>query len=244
MVRLLVVAYRTLGGVPLLEEVATQVAAGPTHVHVLVPIGDGGSDAVVAARQRLAAEQDRLTRVGAQVTGEVVATPADRAVLDELARGAYDQVVVCTLPRGLSRWLRDDLVDTVRAASEVPVRHVTAPAGRADRLTSRAVRLTVYLGESDRYAGRPLGPELVLRAQRAGLAGATLVRGLEGFGARQELHSARLLALSEDLPIVVTLVDTADRIEAFLPVVDELMDGGLVTREELDVISYRQRAAP
>jgi uncharacterized protein len=241
MSRLLVVAYRTLGGVPLLDEVAEHVADGPTRVHVLVPIGDGGSEAVVAAREQLTAEQERLSAVGAEVTGEVVAAPPRDAILDALERDPYDEVVLCTLPKGLSRWLRDDLVAAVTAATDVPVRHVTAPAGRADRLATRAVRLTVYLGESDRYDGRPLTAEIVRRARRAGLAGATVLRGLEGFGASQVVRTARLVARSDDLPVVVVLVDTHERIEAFLPVLDELLDSGLVTSEELDVVVYGRR---
>jgi uncharacterized protein len=150
-------------------------------------------------------------------------------------------VVLCTLPRGLSRWLRDDLVAAVTAATDVPVRHVTAPAGHADRLATRAVRLTVYLGESDRYEGRPLTAEIVRRARRAGLAGATVLRGLEGFGASQVVRTARLVARSDDLPVVIVLVDTRDRVEAFLPVLDELLDSGLVTSEELDVVVYGRR---
>jgi uncharacterized protein len=244
MSQLLVVAYRTLGGVPLLEEVAAHVAREPTRIHVLVPIGDGGGEAVVAAREQLTAEQERLAAVGAEVTGEVVAQPPRDAILDTLARGHYDEVVLCTLPRGLSRWLRDDLVDAVTAATDVPVRHVTAPAGHADRLATRGVRLTIHLGESDRYEGRPLAGEIVRRARRAGLAGATVLRGLEGFGASQVVHTARLVSLSDDLPLMVVLVDTPERIEAFLPVLDELLDSGLVTSEELDVLVYGRRAGP
>jgi uncharacterized protein len=238
MSRLLVVAYRTLGGLPLLDEVAAQVAQGPTHVHVLVPVAADDEAAEATARASLRAEEERLAAVGAEVTGEVVAVAPLDAVRSAVAASGYDEVVICTLPRGLSRWLRDDLVTAVRGATDVPVRHVTAPAGRPDRLTTRATRLTAYLGESDRTDGRSVASEIVQRARRAGLAGATVVRGLEGFGAGQVVHTARLVSLSEDLPVVVTIVDTRDRIEAFLPVLDELVTGGLITTEDVDVVSY------
>jgi hypothetical protein len=182
MSRLLVVAYRTLGGLPLLEEVAERMAGGPTHVHVLVPLAAGDDAAEATARASLRTEQERLAAVGAEVTGEIVAMAPLDAVRSALAAAAYDEVVLCTLPRGLSRWLRDDLVTAVRAATDVPVRHVTAPAGRPDRLTTTAVRLTAYLGESNRVGGRSVASEIVQRARQAGLAGATVVRGLEGFG--------------------------------------------------------------
>ncbi|EME96669.1 DUF190 domain-containing protein [Streptomyces mobaraensis NBRC 13819 = DSM 40847] len=101
-----------------------------------------------------------------------------------------------------------------------------------------ALRLTVYLGESDTAHGRPLASELVHRAHRAGLAGASVFRGVEGYGASSRVHTARLLSLSEDLPVAVVIVDVPERVRAFLPVVDELLDegsGGLVTLDEVEV---------
>ena len=77
------------------------------------------------------------------------------------------------------------------------------------------------------------------RARAAGLAGATVIRGLEGFGAHSRLHTTRILRLSEDLPVVVEIVDNADRIEAFLPALDEMVDEGMVTLEKVRVIAYR-----
>ncbi|MGK5639600.1 DUF190 domain-containing protein [Streptomyces sp. URMC 126] len=101
-----------------------------------------------------------------------------------------------------------------------------------------ALRLTVYLGESDTAHGRPLFSELVHRAHRAGLAGAGVFRGIEGYGASSRVHTTRLLSLSEDLPVAVVIVDVPERVRAFLPVVDELLDGhpgGLVTLDEVEV---------
>lgn len=110
-------------------------------------------------------------------------------------------------------------------------------------LTGRGERLTIFIGESDRHRHRPLHTEIVERARRAGLAGATVVRGIEGFGASSHLHTARVLRLSEDLPVVVTIIDAAERIDAFLEVLDELVTGGLVVREPVEIVTHRARGA-
>jgi PII-like signaling protein len=108
-----------------------------------------------------------------------------------------------------------------------------------------ALRLTVIVGESDRVAHRPLYTEIVHRAHQAGLSGATVLRGIEGFGASQEIHTSRLLSLSEDLPVVVVIVDDAERIEAFLPVLDDIVTEGLVLVDEVRVVRrVARRPAP
>lgn len=99
--------------------------------------------------------------------------------------------------------------------------------------------LRIFLGESDKHEGRPLYEWLVLQAREAGLAGATVLRGIEGFGAHSRLHTAKILRLSEDLPIVVEIVDLAEKIEAFLPTVDGAIGEGLATVEKVDVRFYR-----
>ena len=99
--------------------------------------------------------------------------------------------------------------------------------------------LRVFIGESDRWEGRPLYEAIVHRARAAGLAGATVIRGLEGFGAHSRLHTTRILRLSEDLPVVVEIVDEAERIERFLPALDEMVVEGMVTLEKVRVIAYR-----
>jgi PII-like signaling protein len=99
--------------------------------------------------------------------------------------------------------------------------------------------LRIFIGESDHWEGRPLYEAIVHRARAAGLAGATVVRGLEGFGAHSRLHTTRILRLSEDLPVVVEIVDEAEKIEAFLPALDEMVDEGMVTLEKVRVIAYR-----
>ncbi|MFF2924756.1 DUF190 domain-containing protein [Streptomyces celluloflavus] len=110
----------------------------------------------------------------------------------------------------------------------------------AARLDGPALRLTVLVGERDVWHHRPLYVEIVHRARAAGLAGASVFRGIEGFGAASLIHTQRLLSLSEDLPVAVVIVDTEERVRAFLPQVDELLvTGGLVTLEACEVITYR-----
>lgn len=104
-----------------------------------------------------------------------------------------------------------------------------------------ATRLTIYLGESDTWHHKPLYTELVRRAHAAGLAGASVFRGIEGFGTSSEVHTTRLLSLSEDLPVAVVIVDTPERIESFLPQVDEVVAEGLVTTDEVTVMVHRYR---
>jgi len=105
-------------------------------------------------------------------------------------------------------------------------------------LSGAAQRLTVYVGDSDHYRHHSLATEIVHRAHSAGLAGCSVFRGSEGFGASRRLHTAHLLSLSEDLPVAVVIVDAAERIQAFLPVLDELVTEGLVTVEDVTVHRY------
>jgi PII-like signaling protein len=107
------------------------------------------------------------------------------------------------------------------------------------RLEGEGKLLRIFIGESDRWHGRPLYQAIVERAREEGLAGATAVRGIEGFGAKSHLHTARILRLSEDLPVVIEIVDTAERIDALLPLLDEMVEDGLVTIEPVHIVSYR-----
>ena len=99
--------------------------------------------------------------------------------------------------------------------------------------------LRIFIGENDRHEGKPLHEWLVRKAREHGLAGATVLRGLEGFGAHSRLHTARILRLSSNLPLVVEIVDTEEKIEAFLPVVDEAVREGLATVEKVAIRFYR-----
>ena len=105
-----------------------------------------------------------------------------------------------------------------------------------------AVRLTVVVGEEDQHHHGPLATQVVHRAHAAGLAGASVFRGCEGFGAGSQVHTSRILSLAEDLPLSVVLVDTAAKVEAFLPVVGALLEesgaGGLVTLEDVTVVRF------
>jgi len=99
--------------------------------------------------------------------------------------------------------------------------------------------LRIFVGESDRSGHRPLYEEIVLKAREAGLAGATVLRGVMGFGRNSILHTAKILRLSEDLPMVIEIVDSLEKVEAFMPQLDEMIKDGLVTLEEVKVVHYK-----
>jgi PII-like signaling protein len=106
-------------------------------------------------------------------------------------------------------------------------------------LEGPAVRLTIFVGESDQHGHQPLARELIHRAHTAGLAGATVLRGVEGFGASNHVHTTSILRLSGDLPVMIVLVDTAEKIDAWWGEVEELVAEGLVVREDVQVLRYR-----
>jgi uncharacterized protein len=97
----------------------------------------------------------------------------------------------------------------------------------------------VFIGESDRHAGHPLYEVIVAAARKKGLAGATVVRGVMGFGANSRIHTSKILRLSEDLPMVIEIVDATEKIESFLPELQELVKDGLITIEKMRVLAYR-----
>ena len=110
------------------------------------------------------------------------------------------------------------------------------------KLEGPATRLTIFVGETDQWHHKPLYTEIVHRAHAAGLAGATVIRGIEGYGATSRIHTTRLVSLSEDLPVAVVIVDSAEHIAAFLPELDELIAQGLVILDAVEVIKYVGRA--
>jgi len=110
------------------------------------------------------------------------------------------------------------------------------------KIEGPAVRLTIFIGEDDTWHHKPLYHEIVHRAHTAGLAGASVLRGIEGYGASSRVHTTRLLSLSQDLPIAIVIVDQDDRIRAFLPQLDQLVTEGLVIIDPVEVIRYVGRA--
>jgi len=110
------------------------------------------------------------------------------------------------------------------------------------RLEGHQKRLTIFVGESDHHGRTPLATEIVQRAHTAGLAGASVFRGVEGYGASNHIHTTRILSLSDDLPIAVVIVDTDHAIQAFLPQLDELITEGLVIIDEVEVVKYVGRS--
>lgn len=106
-------------------------------------------------------------------------------------------------------------------------------------LPEEGLLLRIFIGESDKYGGRPLYEAIVDEARRRGLAGATVLRGIRGFGANSRIHTSKILRLSEDLPIVIEIVDEADKINAFLPDLNGMIHEGLVTLERVRIVLYR-----
>jgi PII-like signaling protein len=107
------------------------------------------------------------------------------------------------------------------------------------KLEGEGTLLRIFIGESDKHGRKPLYQAIVEMLREEGLAGATVLRGIEGFGATSRLHTARILRLSEDLPIVIEVADTAERIESIMPKIDEMVSEGLVTLERVEVVTYR-----
>jgi uncharacterized protein len=106
-------------------------------------------------------------------------------------------------------------------------------------LPHEAMLLRIFIGESARWKHQPLYEAIVLKARELHLAGATVLRGPMGFGKSSRLHTAKILRLSMDLPLVIEIVDTEEKLNAFLPILDEMMKGGLITLEKVRVIDYR-----
>ena len=107
------------------------------------------------------------------------------------------------------------------------------------KIPKEAVLLRVFIGENDRWGHQPLHEAIVLKARELHLAGATVLRGAMGFGMSSRLHTAKILRLSQDLPVIIEIVDGGEKINAFLPILDAMMGGGLVTLEKVTVIHYR-----
>lgn len=100
-------------------------------------------------------------------------------------------------------------------------------------------RVRIYIGESDQWHGRPLYAAIVQEARKRGLAGATVARGIMGYGAASVIHEPHLFRLSNDLPVVIEIVDTDEKVQAFLPCLDELVHEGMITTSEVEIIAYK-----
>lgn len=107
------------------------------------------------------------------------------------------------------------------------------------KLTGKASLLRIFIGENDKYKGKPIYELIVFRARELKLAGSTVLRGIMGFGAHSHLHTAKILRLSEDLPIVIEMVDTRENLEKIMPFLDEIIKDGLITIEEVEIIKYQ-----
>lgn len=107
------------------------------------------------------------------------------------------------------------------------------------KLSGEAELIRIFIGETDKWGGRPLYEVIVEEARALGLAGATVLRGIAGFGANSRIHTAKILRLSEDLPLIIEIVDRAERLQPFLARLDSLISDGLVTRERVEVMVYR-----
>ncbi len=112
------------------------------------------------------------------------------------------------------------------------------------KLPEEGMLLRIFIGESDSYKGKPLYEQIVLKAREMNLAGATVTRGLMGFGAHSRMHSAKVLRLSDDLPMVVEVVDTEENLNRLMPFLDETVEEGLITLEKVRVIKYRHTKKP
>ena len=106
------------------------------------------------------------------------------------------------------------------------------------RIEGQAKLVRIYIGETDRWHGQPLYMAILLKAREMGLAGGTVFRGIAGYGANSVIHTANILRLSEDLPVVIEIVDTDEKIQAFLPVLDEMVKEGLILLREVEVVKY------
>jgi len=107
------------------------------------------------------------------------------------------------------------------------------------RLEGEGKLLRLFIGESDTWHGKPLYQAIVERVRQEGLAGATVLRGIEGFGADSHLHTSRILRLSEDLPVVIEIVDIPEQIDRVVPILDEMVGEGMLTLERVQIVSYR-----
>ena len=109
------------------------------------------------------------------------------------------------------------------------------------KLPEEGMLLRIFIGESDSFKGKPLYEQIVLKARELNLAGATVIHGTMGFGAGSRIHTSKIVRLSEDLPIIVELVDTEEKLNSLMPFLDETVEEGLITMEQVKVVKYRRK---
>lgn len=109
-------------------------------------------------------------------------------------------------------------------------------------LTEDGYLLRIFIGESDKKEGIPLYEWIVRKAKHEGISGATVLRGIEGFGGSSQIHTAKILQLSTDLPIIIELIDSLEKIEAFMPIIESAVEGGLVTQEKAKIRLFKKKA--
>jgi PII-like signaling protein len=109
------------------------------------------------------------------------------------------------------------------------------------KLPEEGMLLRIFIGESDSFKGKPLYEQIVLKARELNLAGATVIHGTMGFGAGSRIHTTKIVRLSEDLPMIVELVDTEEKLNTLMPFLDETVEEGLITMERVKVVKYRRK---
>lgn len=112
------------------------------------------------------------------------------------------------------------------------------------KLPDKGILLRIFIGETDSYHGKPSFEQIILKARELHLAGATVTRGIMGYGANSRIHTTKLLTLSEDLPIIIEIVDTEEKINQIMPFLDEIVQEGLITKERVDIIKYVHSKKP
>src|SRR5215467_545514 len=209
--------------------------SGVSTVPVLPSVGDLRRQRERRVRTRFPDDADD----GTALDGPLAAVGAR----DRLTRRLHDvlDAVVRDVPAARGRRTRPGCGEHARQRRCRSLRRIrrSRRSESAMKLEGEGKLLRLFIGESDTWHGKPLYQAIVERVRQEGLAGATVVRGIEGFGADSRLHTSRILRLSEDLPVVIEIVDTPEQIDRVVPILDEMVGEGMLTLERVQVVSYR-----